>query len=86
MKAFAGGSEFPFVILSATLPGSPKITLPTFRGDAVTHYWLLPITAAERELAEKVGSAQLLDELERNDVDFIIRPREPVIDTPDSSA
>jgi hypothetical protein len=60
-------------------PGVPAARFPDFRGDPVSVLWGLPITSAERDLAEKSGSASLLAALTEAGHTGVFRPRAPVV-------
>ncbi len=58
-------ARFPAVICVEAPRGAPALEFPAYDGDPVHLLWLVPITAAERELAVKHGSHVLMDRLER---------------------
>ena len=73
-----GGEAFSAVLLSAKLPKTPRISLPPFRGDPLNVLWILPISQAERDFAQKHKSDALLHRLARAGCDFVIRKRAPL--------
>ncbi|MGC4116916.1 MAG: suppressor of fused domain protein [Myxococcales bacterium] len=73
------GVRFEAALLAEGPQGAPAITYPAYRGDAVRLLWVLPITAKERELAEKAGGAALLEKLCADGKGWTLRYREPVV-------
>jgi hypothetical protein len=77
--AALGGEEFPAVLLTGKLDGTPQFKLPEFRGDPINVLWMLPITAAERALAMQENSTALLKKLKRAGVCYVARKRKSVV-------
>lgn len=67
--------RFNFVLFSQSLPGTPSIELPDFRGDPTNVLWLAPISQGERQLAVDAGSAELEQRLAKAGATFVMRPR-----------
>lgn len=78
--SLGGGSTFTAVLVEPEVPGAPALRLPDYGGDPVTLLWLLPITAAERDLARKGGSAAVLDALAAAGVAWPHTDRRPVLE------
>jgi len=66
------------MVFRKTPPGAPAIRFPALHGDPVNLLWLVPITAAERVVAQRDGSETLVESLSRAGHDFIHRDRAPV--------
>ncbi|MFL5385305.1 MAG: suppressor of fused domain protein [Longimicrobiaceae bacterium] len=73
-SAFGGESPMAAVLLLARPPEAPVLSLPTHRGDPVTVLWMVPITAAERELAMREGSGSLVRRLAGEGRGWMYRP------------
>ena len=73
-----GGDAFGAVLFSTKLPKTPRIALPPFRGDPLNVLWMLPISQAEREFAQRHESEALLQRLAGTGCDFVIRKRSPL--------
>ncbi len=67
------GDRFTSLLFHAQPGGAPRIHLPVERGDPVNLLWLIPITEAERELAESESSEVLVRRLFNGDVGFVHR-------------
>ena len=74
-----GPVEFPAVLLTAVPGGTPTINLPSYRGDPVNLLWLIPITGAERSLAEKEGTDALMELLDNAGHGWVHRNRHSVV-------
>jgi len=70
------GEESPMaaVLLRAHPPEAPPLNLPDYRGDPVTVLWMVPVTAAERELAMREGSESLARRLAGEGRGWMYRP------------
>jgi hypothetical protein len=71
-------TSFTAVLLCREAPGAPVVSLPGFRGDRVNMLWMMPITAAERELAMERGGRELLRLLSDAGVGWLSLPRQSV--------
>jgi Suppressor of fused protein (SUFU) len=69
-----GLREHSALLLVKNPSGAPKFNLPTMDGDEVSLLWMVPITAAERELAQKVGSKELLPRMRPPEMLHVISP------------
>lgn len=58
-----GGENSPAVLFVAETDSRFAVRLPRFRGDPVNLLWAIPISGAEREMAERQGSTVLLQRL-----------------------
>jgi hypothetical protein len=72
------GNEFVAMLLMKEAPDAPAIDMPTYNGDPISLLWMIPITAAERELAEKQGSEELIKRLRDAQVTYGFKPRASV--------
>jgi hypothetical protein len=73
-----GGDRFDYVAFTNSLPGTPAIELPAFRGDPVNVLWLFPITNAERGFAENNTTVELIQRLQQAGNSILIRNRHPL--------
>lgn len=71
-RAFGG------MLLLRDPPGAPRVAFRPFRDDPVTLLWLVPVTDAERALAERDGSEALAGLLAATGNGFLHRDRAPV--------
>ncbi len=70
-----GSAGFTSILLLKDPTDTPQIVLPSFRGDPVNLLWVIPITEAERQLAEQSGSAALVAKLRAAGVGWVHRRR-----------
>lgn len=70
---------FDSVILALDPPGVPEVNLGAYRGNHIQLLWMIPITAAERQLALDEGSVPLLDRLWTAGHTAVFRRRAPVV-------
>lgn len=73
------GTHFQAVLLSRDAFDSPRLSLPSFRGDPVNVLWVVPITKAEREFAVERGAGELVQRLKNAGVGWLFRARPSVI-------
>ncbi|MCI0361030.1 MAG: suppressor of fused domain protein [Planctomycetaceae bacterium] len=67
--------RFDSVLFSQTLPETPQLNFPDFRGDRTNILWLLPISQRERDLAVKAGTDELERQLAAAGTTVVIRAR-----------
>jgi hypothetical protein len=67
--------RFDSVLFSQSMPGTPQLQLPDFRGDPTNVLWLLPISKRERDFAQKAGSGVLEQQLIRAGTTVVMRAR-----------
>ena len=67
--------RFDSVLFSQTMPGTPQLQLPDFRGDRTNVLWLVPISQRERDFAQKAGSGVLEQQLIRAGTTVVMRAR-----------
>jgi hypothetical protein len=67
--------RFNFVLFFQSLPHTPRLALPAFRGDRTNVLWMMPISQRERQLAMDAGSAELEQRLAKAGSTFVIRAR-----------
>ena len=72
------GVRFEGALLASEPEGAPRIAYPAYRGDEVRLLWAIPVTARERELAQKEGSAALLGKLSAGGQGWVLRYRDPI--------
>ena len=72
-------TSFTAILLTAGPPSGPRVTLPNFRGDAVTLLWMIPITEAERRFAIEFGSKALSQRLTESGVSWLTQTRSSVV-------
>jgi hypothetical protein len=57
------GEPFAAMLLLKSPSGAPPVQVPAYRGDPVNLLWMVPVTAAERDVAAADGSGTLLSKL-----------------------
>ncbi len=68
--------RFNFVLFFQSLPGTPRLELPAFRGDRTNVLWMMPISQRERQFAMDTGSPALEQRLAQAGATFVIRARQ----------
>lgn len=74
-----GLQPFSAVLLAKQAQETPEVVMPQFGIDRVPLLWCVPITAAERELAESSGSRALISRFSGGLPPVMVKPREPVV-------
>jgi len=59
----ANGTKYAAVALTASPPNVPSLKMPSYRGDKINLFWLVPITKQEQDYAMKHTTAELLEKL-----------------------
>ena len=72
-------TKFTAVLLSENPLGAPEVVLPSYRSDAVTILWMIPITESERTLAIQEGSTELERRLRESGAGWVHRDRGSVV-------
>lgn len=73
------GVRFEAALLAQAPRGAPAIAFPAYRGDEVRLLWVVPITAQEREWAEKDAGAALLEKLGADAKGWLARYRDALV-------
>ena len=76
------GTRFQGALLAVAPKGAPALNPPDCDGDTVQTLWVIPITAAERQLAVDQGSDTLIARLDAAGVNWVHRDRSCVAAAP----
>jgi hypothetical protein len=79
VPAGRSGTRFTAFLLHPSPAGAPALALPPYRDDPVTLLWAVPVTDAERAVAQEDGSPAVLERLTAAGHGWVHRDRRSVV-------